>query len=261
MCSGARAARPKIGNVAAKSIARLVVKEGPPPERSAPFASLMKSSGKLPDSLRSPHTDMNAHGRLCVFKRQNSKRDSFLANAMERLAKPEAEPAAARATSRASTFDDAAQLPADVRIAAFRERREFLARQHEQMVLAGQTSPVPLPLPEPGAPAPAKWSTSKPPPEARAKLGHGVLAGEACNERQLQLSNEVAWTGRCHPAARSNYGLPIRGEICQDPVMARVMMSRRQKSQMTIPARPMDFRNETEWRLKLRGGLGPVPLH
>ena len=40
----------------------------------------MKSSGRLPDSLRSPHTDMNAHGRLCVFKRQNRARDSFLAH-------------------------------------------------------------------------------------------------------------------------------------------------------------------------------------
>ena len=45
----------------------------------------MKSSGRLPDSLRSPHTDMNAHGRLCVFKRQNRARDSFLATAMERM--------------------------------------------------------------------------------------------------------------------------------------------------------------------------------
>ena len=182
----------------------------------------MKSSGKLPDSLRSPHTDMNAHGRLCVFKRQNSKRDSFLANAMERLAKPEAEPAAARRAARArSTM---AQLLADVRIAA-----SASGASSSPAARADGASGSDLAGTAAAAGTRGAGSREVVDVEAAARSAPNwsrVLAGRPATS-QLQLSNEVA-DRAVPPAARSNYGLPIRGEICQDPVMARVMMSRRQ---------------------------------
>ena len=194
---------------------------------------------------------MNAHGPV-RFQRQNSKRLVPGERDGERQSRrPSLRPLARRPREHVRRR----ALPADVRIAAFRSG-QFLGRQRADGAsgsdLAGTCRA--------GTRRRLREVVDVEAAARSAPNSVTVLAGEACNERQLQLSSEVAWTGG-YPAARSNYGLPIRGEICQDPVMARVMMSRRQKSQMTIPARPMDFRNETEWRLKLRGGLGPVPLH
>lgn len=79
-----------------------------------------------------------------------------------------------------------------------------------------------------------------------------VLAGEACNETQLKLSEIDRYTGMYKKRFDPRVKIQSSGELCESPVRAIRMLNSTSTHNLTIPTRTGDYRAEVEWRLSLR---------
>ena len=79
----------------------------------------------------------------------------------------------------------------------------------------------------------------------------GVQAGDLCNPAQQRLSKIDTFTG-LYKNRFQNSNKNAGGDYCRNPLAATRLLQSVPSTDLNIPGRALDFRDEVEWRLQLR---------
>lgn len=81
------------------------------------------------------------------------------------------------------------------------------------------------------------------------------LAGEEQSDVQHRLSDPNTYTGMYKKRFDTNdtpSAYPVSGDVVVKPVRAIDLLHSKSRSELSVPTRACDFKNEVEWRMTLR---------